>query len=164
MNPRDRDHFRQMEVQARKTASHALHPDQCPKLRLHGVDFAIPPRGLRVCPQFDGEGKATLTVDGVEQWPEIEELLPRVGEVTEGATPTMTLDDGDELLCDLMTLARKAAFYENEIDRWHRRTSYGYVLDVRTAAPGSKEGVEISDSDNDGLWTAMYGAGECFEL
>ena len=61
-----------------------------------------------------------------------------------------------------MTLAEKARFYEDEIDKYHRRTDYGYVLSVTTAEPGKKVGIQKHDSDNDGLWTSMYGAGECF--
>ena len=64
---------------------------------------------------------------------------------------------------DKMTLAEKAKWYEDEIDRYHRRTPYEYVLEVSlSAAPGDKTSWEQHDSDNDGLWTAMYGAGECF--
>ncbi len=62
-----------------------------------------------------------------------------------------------------MTLAEKAKFYEDEIDKYHRRTPYGYVGHVSTGKPGEKIGIQQHDSDNDGLWTAMYGAGECFE-
>lgn len=61
-----------------------------------------------------------------------------------------------------MTLAEKAKFFEDEIDRYHRRTPYGYVLDVRLDKPADKSRSTQHDSDNDGLWTAMYGAGECF--
>lgn len=61
-----------------------------------------------------------------------------------------------------MTLAEKANWYEDEIDRYHRRTPYEYVLEVGLKAPGDKTGVYRHDSDNDGLWTSMYGAGECF--
>ncbi|MBI4556356.1 MAG: hypothetical protein HY706_02120 [Candidatus Hydrogenedentes bacterium] len=60
------------------------------------------------------------------------------------------------------TLAEKAKFFEDEIDKYHRRTPYGYVLEVSVKKPGDKSEWENSDSDNDGLWTAMYGAGECF--
>lgn len=61
-----------------------------------------------------------------------------------------------------MTLAEKARFYEDEIDKYHRRTEYGYVLEVTTSEQGKKVGIQQRDSDNDGLWTSMYGAGECF--
>ena len=61
-----------------------------------------------------------------------------------------------------MTLEEKAAFYEDEIDKYHRRTEFGYVLEAGLEKPGDKGKWTNSDSDNDGLWTAMYGAGECF--
>jgi len=62
----------------------------------------------------------------------------------------------------MMTLAEKADFYEEEMEKYIRRTSYGYVSRVGLGAPGDKGEIHYSDSDNDGLWTAMYGAGECF--
>ena len=61
-----------------------------------------------------------------------------------------------------MTLAEKAKFFEDEIDKRHRRTPYGYVNSVRLKRPGDKSEWAQQDSDNDGLWTSMYGAGECF--
>jgi hypothetical protein len=61
-----------------------------------------------------------------------------------------------------MTLAEKAKFFEDEIDRYHRRTEYGYVMAVTMRNPGDKSQTQQRDSDNDGLWTSMYGAGECF--
>ncbi len=61
-----------------------------------------------------------------------------------------------------MTLAEKATFYENQIDAFHRRTPWEYVLEVSVAPPGTTNQFTQSDSDNDGLWTSMYGAGECF--
>lgn len=61
-----------------------------------------------------------------------------------------------------MTLAEKARHYEEEIDRRHRRTPYGFVHPVLVAEPGNAAKWTQTDSDNDGLWTAMYGAGECF--
>lgn len=61
-----------------------------------------------------------------------------------------------------MTLAEKATFYENQIDALHRRTPWEYVLEVNVAKPGTTNQFTQGDSDNDGLWTSMYGAGECF--
>ncbi len=61
-----------------------------------------------------------------------------------------------------MTLAEKAQIFEEEIDRRHRRTPYEYVHPVHVAEPGESSRWSQTDSDNDGLWTAMYGAGECF--
>ncbi len=62
----------------------------------------------------------------------------------------------------MMRLAEKAAFYEDELERYIRRTPMGYVSEVGLAKPGDKSEIIYHDSDNDGLWTSMYGAGECF--
>ena len=61
-----------------------------------------------------------------------------------------------------ITLAEKAKWYEDEIDRYSRRTPYEFVLEVSMEKPGVKKNWKQYDSDNDGLWTSMYGAGECF--
>ncbi len=60
------------------------------------------------------------------------------------------------------TLAEKARFFEDEIDKRHRRTPHGYVDSVTLARPGDTSEWTQRDSDNDGLWTSMYGAGECY--
>ncbi|MEK7706584.1 MAG: two-component regulator propeller domain-containing protein, partial [Verrucomicrobiota bacterium] len=61
-----------------------------------------------------------------------------------------------------MTLAEKAAHYAQEVERCITRTPFGYLSEVGLGAPGDRSKINYSDSDNDGLWTAMYGAGECF--
>ena len=61
-----------------------------------------------------------------------------------------------------MTLAEKAKAFEDEIDRRHRRTPYEYVHPVILKRPGDKSEWTQTDSDNDGLWTSMYGAAECY--
>jgi hypothetical protein len=61
-----------------------------------------------------------------------------------------------------MTLAKKAQFFLNEIDKRHRRTPYGYVQSVRLDRPGDKSTWHNRDDDNDGQYTGMYGAAECF--
>jgi hypothetical protein len=63
----------------------------------------------------------------------------------------------------IMTLAEKADFYEEEMNGMIGRTPFRYFSEVSIKTPGDKKsGVKYHDSDNDGLWTAMYGAGECF--
>ncbi len=61
-----------------------------------------------------------------------------------------------------ITLAEKAKFFEDEIDKHHRRTQYGYINEVNLKRPGDTSEWTQHASDNDGLWTAMYGASECF--
>lgn len=61
-----------------------------------------------------------------------------------------------------MTFQEKAAFYEMEIDRYIKRTPWGYTAESTLAVPGERSHLTYNDSDNDGLWTAMYGASQCF--
>ena len=63
---------------------------------------------------------------------------------------------------DSITLAEKAAFYEEEIKSYIKRTPLGYLSEVSVNTPGKRDHIHYHDSDNDGLWTSMYGAGECF--
>ncbi|MFA1549798.1 hypothetical protein [Actinomadura chokoriensis] len=60
------------------------------------------------------------------------------------------------------TLAKKAEVYEQAIDARHRRTQYGFVEGVELDKAGDLSKWTQHDSDNDGLWTGMYGAGESF--
>ena len=62
-----------------------------------------------------------------------------------------------------MTLAEKAAYYEYEIEKYIKRTPFGYTCEISFTEAGNRDSEVIyHDSDNDGLWTSMYGAGECF--
>ena len=53
-----------------------------------------------------------------------------------------------------ITFAEKARLYEEAIEKYNRRTEFGYVLERGPRG--------VRDSDNDGLWTSMYGASQCF--
>ena len=66
------------------------------------------------------------------------------------------------LYFEAMSLHQKAEYYEREIDRLFKRTEYGYIAPVGLGASGDRSRVSQQDSDNDGLWTSMYGAGQCF--
>jgi hypothetical protein len=61
-----------------------------------------------------------------------------------------------------MTLAKKAEFFENEIEQYIKRTPFGYVAEAALRNVADKSSANPQDSDNDGLWTGMYGAGEAF--
>lgn len=61
-----------------------------------------------------------------------------------------------------MTFAEKATFYEDEIDTYHRRTPFEYVAGVSLENPGDKSKWTQHDTDNDGQYTGLYGAAECF--
>ncbi len=55
-----------------------------------------------------------------------------------------------------MTLQEKSRFYETEIEKYHRRTSFGYVNPAQLSAPGDKSTAVPRYSDNDGFNTGLY--------
>jgi hypothetical protein len=61
-----------------------------------------------------------------------------------------------------MTLADKARLYEEEIERSIARTEHRFVATADLDIPGDVTTARRTDSDNDGLWTAMYGAAQCY--
>ena len=63
-----------------------------------------------------------------------------------------------------MTLAEKAEIYEVELAKYIQRTAFGYVAEAPLQRIADRSSTNPQDSDNDGLWTAMYGAGECFAV
>ncbi len=62
----------------------------------------------------------------------------------------------------MMTLTEKAKHYEDEINQYIKRTPFGYTSEVGLKKAGDKSEILYADSDNDGLWTAMYGASQAF--
>ena len=59
-----------------------------------------------------------------------------------------------------MTLYDKAMFYEKQVRERHIRT--GFNATVSSMVKGDVTTGSMEDSDNDGLWTSMYLAGETF--
>ncbi len=59
-----------------------------------------------------------------------------------------------------MTLAQKAAYFDERIEARHVR--HGMVADSHLRTPGDLSSSVLSDNDNDGLWTAMYLGAQCY--
>lgn len=59
-----------------------------------------------------------------------------------------------------MTLAEKANFFEDRIHKRHDR--HGFVSPSTLLMPGDLSTSVTRDDDNDGLWTSLYAAAECF--
>ena len=55
-----------------------------------------------------------------------------------------------------MSLGDKAKFYESEIDKYHRRTTLGYVGPAKLSTPGDKETAVAYASDNDGFFNGLF--------
>lgn len=88
--------------------------------------------------------------------------VTQVMALPDGGVMAATQDGLGQVAFRPMTLAEKAARYEDEIERYIRRTPYGYVAEAPLKKVADLSTADPQDSDNDGLWTAMYGAGECF--
>ena len=59
-----------------------------------------------------------------------------------------------------MPLADKAACFERRVVERHHRL--GFVSSSRFDRPGDLTSNRLDPKDNEGLWTAMYAAAECF--
>ncbi len=58
------------------------------------------------------------------------------------------------------TLQQKSDVFLRRIQQNHNR--YGYVSPAQLVRPGDPDSVRMLPDDNDGLWTSMYAASECF--
>ena len=61
---------------------------------------------------------------------------------------------------ELMTLYDKAVLFEEQVRERHNRN--GFNAKFKMDIPGDLSSGTMTDSDNDGLWTSMYLAGEVF--
>ncbi len=59
-----------------------------------------------------------------------------------------------------MTLAEKSRSFVERVQKRHNR--WGLTADSHLLVPGDLSSNQMVSSDNDGLWTAMYVAAECF--
>ncbi|MCA9211098.1 MAG: hypothetical protein KDA55_22215, partial [Planctomycetales bacterium] len=61
-----------------------------------------------------------------------------------------------------MTLAAKTEYFEEEIERYNRRTDFGYVNPANLTVAGDKSTAKSTYSDNDGFNTGLYLASVSF--
>lgn len=110
------------------------------------VDLSAPLRDQR---QYLA-GKRYLPDDQVEQLVADEQ----------GGVWTRTRTGVAHIQLQVMTLAQKAAHFEERVRARHDR--YGLVANSHLRVAGDVSSNQTTDNDNDGLWTAMYAAAECF--
>lgn len=94
-----------------------------------------------------------------ERWLPGEEVM----DIAEGSDDTvLILTEGGmaKILFENMTLYDKAMFYEKQVRQRHMR--YGFNSTLVGMEKGNFDTGRLGDSDNDGLWTAMYLGGEAF--
>ncbi|PWJ57773.1 hypothetical protein CLV98_106245 [Dyadobacter jejuensis] len=111
------------------------------------------------------EGAFSLREDGKFDYYNGERWLPgsNVLQITEGpAQSILVLTTGGvgQIIFKEMTLADKAAFYDQQVRQRHIRVGFNSTL--AHMEKGDLSTGYLSDSDNDGLWTSMYLGGEIF--
>jgi hypothetical protein len=77
-----------------------------------------------------------------------------------GAVQVWTASGACRLVLRSLSLSAKADHYERLTDARHNR--FGYVTGCQLLQPGDLSATVHHIDDNDGLWTAMYLAAQCF--
>ncbi|QHW01497.1 hypothetical protein GJR95_28865 [Spirosoma endbachense] len=111
------------------------------------------------------KGAFSLRPDGKYDYYNGERWLPgdEVTAIAAGPTNTvlvLTTAGLAEIVTKPMTLHEKALFYEDQVRSRHMRNGFNASLDGMEK--GDLSTGYLADSDNDGLWTSMYLAGEVF--
>ena len=83
-----------------------------------------------------------------------------ISEATDGSVLILTDEGLGQIVFEEMTLYDKAMFFEKQVRDRHIRLGFNASLD--DMEKGNVDSGRLSDSDNDGLWTAMYLGGEIF--
>jgi hypothetical protein len=132
----------------------------------------LPCTDITVIKEIDGSlwfgssrGAFRLREDGKYDYYASERWLPsdNVRDISEGPDNSVLIltDRGlGRIFFKKMTLEQKAAFYEKQVRERHIR--HGFNATLSGMINGDLSSGSLSDSDNDGLWTSMYLAGQVF--
>ena len=139
---------------------------------LKEINNKLPWPSITVVKEIDGQtwfgserGAFKLNEDGRfdyyygERWLTGEKVL----DIAEGSGKTvLLLTEGglSKIVFEDMTLHNKAMFYEKQVR--HRHIRYGFNSSLVDMEKGNINSGRLGDSDNDGLWTAMYLGGQAF--
>jgi hypothetical protein len=66
----------------------------------------------------------------------------------------------NEIRFSQYTLAKKAEYYQDKIRERHIR--YGFIANATFKQPGDISSAQLTDTDNDGLWSAFYLGSQAF--
>ena len=111
-----------------------------------------------------GTDKGAIKFDGINwdyrqgrRWTQSDDIRD-VTVDSEGNAWLATAKGVSSIALQPTTLAQKATYYEEEIDKYHRRTPYGYVTNASMEKPGDKSTAKAYVTDNDGQYTGLYTA------
>ncbi len=68
----------------------------------------------------------------------------------------------NEIRFPLLTLAKKATYFQDKIRERHIR--YGFIANATFQHPGDIATAQLTDTDNDGLWSAFYLGSQAFRF
>lgn len=74
----------------------------------------------------------------------------------------LTDDAVNEISFPLTTLAQKAKYFQDKIRERHIR--YGFIANATFQRPGDISTAQLTDTDNDGLWSAFYLGSQAFRF
>src|SRR5690606_37416990 len=83
-----------------------------------------------------------------------------IAEGADGSVLILTEEGLARIVFEHMTLYEKAMYYEKQVR--HRHIRYGFNATLVDMEKGNINSGRLGDSDNDGLWTAMYLGGQAF--
>ncbi|MFN4000250.1 hypothetical protein [Algoriphagus sp.] len=81
-------------------------------------------------------------------------------EISKNQVHLLTENGLSMVVFEKMTLAQKAEILEAQVRKMHIR--HGFNASLQLSEKGNISSGRLKDSDNDGLWTAMYLAGQAF--
>jgi len=146
--------------------------DSSTKQNIGEVHRSLPCTDLTTIEEIDGniwfgspQGAFMLRADGKFNYYASQRWLPSdnvisIAKGPENSVLVLTDKGMGRIFFKEMTLYDKALFYEKQVRERHIRT--GFNATVSNMANGDITTGSLEDSDNDGLWTSMYLAGETF--
>ncbi len=87
-------------------------------------------------------------------------LVKHISKGTDGSVLILTDAGLGQIVFEKMTLFDKAQYFQKQVRNRHIRL--GFNASLVAMENGNIDSGRLSDSDNDGLWTTMYLAGEVF--
>jgi len=148
--------------------------DSKTKKQIGDVHKNMPWTDLTTITEIDGKlwfgsswGAMMLREDGKFDYYASQRWIPSdtvvsIAKGPENSVLILTTKGLGKICFELMTLSEKAMFFEKQVRDRHIRT--GFNATVSSMTNGDVTTGSMEDSDNDGLWTSMYLAGETFRF
>ncbi len=140
--------------------------------QIGGINTKLPWTEITAVAEIDGnlwfgstKGAFMLKDDGKFNYYNGERWLPdnvvkHISKGSDNSVFILTESGLGKIVFKEMTLYDKAIYYEKQVRKRHIRNGFNASFD--NMEKGNVDSGRLSDSDNDGLWTSMYIAGEIY--